>query len=108
MTADETPEAVYLESGDIVLMTGGSRLRYHGVPKIIRAHSQPWNEPTVPDAISFNPKNDLTCMKKTENETPYEDEYRVTMNEVQEEEFWRPFNEFISEARINLNVRQVM
>ena len=94
---------MYLKSGDIVLMTGGSRLRYHGVPKIMRAAFQPWNmsEPLNSKKTCFTPGVDDSTI-------PYEDESRITMNQVQEHEFWQPFDEYINEARINLNVRQVM
>ena len=35
LTKEEKPLAMYLRSGDIVIMMGPSRLRYHAVPRII-------------------------------------------------------------------------
>ena len=103
ITPDEVPEAVFLESGDIVLMTGNSRLRYHGVPKIMRARSQPWNM-TETENVGLDSKNGTSKAK----DTPYDDENCVNMERIRDQEFWQPFNQYISEARINLNVRQVM
>ena len=42
------PQAILLHSGDVVIMSGPSRLAYHGVPKII----SPVAAPLVPPALS--------------------------------------------------------
>lgn len=109
MTSDDIPEAIFLESGDIVLMTGTSRLRYHGVPRIIQARSQPWNVPEEGDEDSTNLKNKSTKVAAERcNNNPYEDRTCVTMDQIRKQEFWKPFDVYIREARININVRQVM
>lgn len=41
-TLEDEPSAVYLRSGDIAIMSGKSRLCYHGVPRIALDSSQPW------------------------------------------------------------------
>ena len=45
-TKDETPTAMYLHSGDIILMGGPSRLAYHALPKIL-----PCNDGQVPTCL---------------------------------------------------------
>lgn len=107
LTPNEIPEAIFLESGDIVLMTGGSRLRYHGVPKIMRAKSQPWSISQFQNSEPVKSKNTFFTLGVSNVTMPYENETRVSMNQVQDHEFWQPFSEYINEARINLNVRQV-
>lgn len=41
-TLEEKPTAILIRSGDIVVMTGESRLCYHGVPRILCADEAPW------------------------------------------------------------------
>ena len=73
---DESAMAILLRSGDVVAMTGDSRLRYHGVPRILRADVAPWD---------------------------FDDE-SSTARDVE----WRKAKTFISDVRINMNVRQVL
>lgn len=42
LTLEENPMAMFLHSGDVVIMAGGSRLRYHGVPRIVKVPAEPW------------------------------------------------------------------
>nr|CAD7260068.1 unnamed protein product [Timema shepardi] len=44
LTVEEKPTALLVENGDIVIMSGQSRLCYHGVPRIIPAYHTPWTE----------------------------------------------------------------
>lgn len=79
--AQEDPaNAILLRSGDIIVMSGDSRLRYHGIPKILPAVERPWvyNE-------SDNRQNCLWSLTD-----------------------WKKAEMYISEARINMNVRQVL
>nr|CAD7457303.1 unnamed protein product [Timema tahoe] len=46
LTVEEKPTALLVESGDIVIMSGRSRLCYHGVPRITPASHTPWTEIT--------------------------------------------------------------
>ncbi|PSN35234.1 Nucleic acid dioxygenase ALKBH1 [Blattella germanica] len=41
---EEKPTAMLIRSGDIMVMSGESRLCYHGVPRIIQADEFPWSE----------------------------------------------------------------
>lgn len=79
--AQEDPaSALFLKSGDIIVMSGESRLRYHGVPKILPAVEQPWDN----------------------NESDNEQHYLWNVDD------WNKAKIYISEARINMNVRQVL
>lgn len=70
--------ALLLESGDLVVMSGQSRLAMHGVPKVMPPlHPFPWVDP-----------NGETL--------------------TEEEEWSSSFDEYVSSARININVRQVL
>lgn len=78
---EDPANAIFLRSGDVVIMSGNSRLRYHGVPKILSASKTPWDD-NCEDSI---------CETFTYN---YDD--------------WRKARTYIAEARINMNVRQVL
>lgn len=95
-TITTEPDAMYLESGDIILMTGTSRLQYHGVPKIIRSNNESWNNFSDTDK-----EGDSVDRKLIENHD------LVTFCKVKNHAYWAPFARYISQARINLNVRQV-
>ncbi|XP_064477523.1 nucleic acid dioxygenase ALKBH1-like [Ornithodoros turicata] len=70
-TKEVKPTAIYLRSGDVVVMAGESRLAYHGVPLVLPADGEGiWRYST-------------------------------------EEESWKPFEDYVSKNRININVRQV-
>ncbi|XP_031785689.1 nucleic acid dioxygenase ALKBH1 [Nasonia vitripennis] len=72
---DDPAHALFLRSGDVVVMSGDSRLRYHGVPKILYDDSKPWN---------------------------------ATDNSSIDRIDWQKAQSYILEARINMNVRQVL
>uniref|UniRef100_A0A0K8SQD1 Fe2OG dioxygenase domain-containing protein n=1 Tax=Lygus hesperus TaxID=30085 RepID=A0A0K8SQD1_LYGHE len=72
---DDPASPILIESGDVVIMSGPSRLSVHGVPRILPAKEHPWEQ------LNNNAKAD-----------PHRD--IVT--------------EFISQARVNMNVRQVL
>ncbi|KAK7601103.1 hypothetical protein V9T40_008544 [Parthenolecanium corni] len=92
-TITTEPDAILLESGDIILMTGKSRLQYHGVPKIIPTEMENWND--FSDADSYS-ADELT-----------EKFNHITLSRVENRAFWASFARYIGQARVNLNVRQV-
>lgn len=48
------PTAVFVRSGDVMLMTGPSRLYYHGVPRIVMCKDAPWcTEKSTPEWEPF-------------------------------------------------------
>lgn len=81
LTEDDAANAMYLRSGDIVIMSGNSRLKYHGVPKILPADTTPWDDEEANDCSE--------CCTWDEND-------------------WNKARTYISQARININVRQVL
>ncbi|XP_031842001.2 alpha-ketoglutarate-dependent dioxygenase AlkB [Nomia melanderi] len=78
---DDPANAILLRSGDIIVMSGESRLRYHGVPKILSATTTPWVQE-----------------ERSENKKQYQ----------WHPDDWNKAETYISEARINMNVRQVL
>ncbi|RZC41808.1 alkylated DNA repair protein alkB -like protein 1 [Asbolus verrucosus] len=87
-TKEEEPTAMFLRSGDIVVMSKESRLCYHGVPKILQIDSRFWD--------CFE-QNDLVNK-----------EFKEIVNICKEEALWKPFGDYLSHSRININVRQVL
>lgn len=76
-TKDVKPTAMFLRSGDVVVMSGESRVAYHAVPLVLpREDDKPWN--TASEGCSDSAVAD-----------------------------WSPEAEYLSDHRINLNVRQV-
>lgn len=76
------PKALLLRSGDVVIMSGPSRLAYHAVPKI------------VPDL------DQLKRVTTYDATTPHHDLY---VNDSD----WNDYFNYIKLNRINLNIRQV-
>ncbi|XP_029039227.2 nucleic acid dioxygenase ALKBH1 [Osmia bicornis bicornis] len=81
LTQDEEADAMYLQSGDVLIMSGSSRLRYHGVPKILPVNNAPWDDEEAND-------NNQYCKWDQED--------------------WNKAKTYISEARVNMTVRQVL
>ncbi|KAF6205166.1 hypothetical protein GE061_019333 [Apolygus lucorum] len=72
---DDPASPILIKSGDVVIMSGPSRLSVHGVPKILPATEHPWKKSN--NNVKAGPDHDLV-------------------------------DEFISQARVNVNVRQVL
>lgn len=81
LTQDDPANAMFLRSGDVIVMSGKSRLRYHGVPKVLPTIVGPWDE------------EDTNSNDHSHERYPND---------------WRKARSYISEARINMNVRQVL
>uniref|UniRef100_A0A1B0CDJ0 Putative dna demethylase alkbh1 aethina tumida n=1 Tax=Lutzomyia longipalpis TaxID=7200 RepID=A0A1B0CDJ0_LUTLO len=87
---DDPATALRLHSGDIVVMSRESRLCYHAVPKILSDSQEIWNAEYFPETtLAAEMDGDLweKCSRKS---------------------FWSPFNEYLRDCRINLNIRQVL
>lgn len=82
---DDDAIPILLNSGDVVVMSGESRFKYHAVPRIFESNSKPWNEDQSSSSCNLNP-NDL--------------------NECLCQETWSQFELYLSDSRINVNVRQ--
>lgn len=90
-TIDEKPIALFLHSGDVVIMSRESRLCYHGVPKILPADEEPWNKDVVYEISNGG------CGIEED-----------VVSSCVEESFWQPYQRYIKTARINVNIRQVL
>lgn len=77
---EDPANAIFLRSGDVVIMSGSSRLRYHGVPRILPVSEAPWDDNCEDNRESPAYNLDDWCKART----------------------------YIAEARINMNVRQVL
>jgi len=89
---DTKPTAMFLNSGDIIIMSKESRLCYHGVPKIICATNRSWNQNDIK-------KDEITNFKGLVYET---------IKDCKDVQFWKPFDKYLNNSRININVRQVL
>ncbi|XP_068154875.1 nucleic acid dioxygenase ALKBH1 isoform X1 [Drosophila tropicalis] len=94
-TLDEKPTALYLRSGDVLIMSNESRLCYHAVPRVMKASEEPWS------SIDDN-TDDLA--NHSDNLALDIDLYR----RVNDKDFWLPFGNYVKDSRINMNVRQVL
>jgi alkylated DNA repair protein alkB family protein 1 len=116
---DEKPTAMLIRSGDVVIMSGGSRLCYHGVPRILSADKMPWNDV---DTVSDCPQksccdHSATCdedrgstegLRKETNMASFPPCYSLEIiDSCVENNFWEPFGNYLRTSRINMNVRQV-
>lgn len=90
-TLDEKPIALFLHSGDVIVMSKESRLCYHGVPRILTAIEEPWNKDVCVEEIG-----EMYCIKKD------------IVRQCIEESYWKPYQDYIKSSRINVNVRQVL
>lgn len=84
VTRDEKPTAIYLRSGDALIMSGACRRVYHGVPRII--------EGSLPDYLDR-----IEYWKDVDPDT----------KEQEREDHWDVFAKYLSTTRINVNIRQV-
>lgn len=119
-TIDEKPTAIYLKSGDIAVMSKESRLSYHAVPRILKTDVSWLNTPLPDEQNIGNDKNvnddddgteaTKNCPKKRKiTENTIEDSFVEDIWDlVKDEPLWKPFADYISDCRININVRQVL
>lgn len=78
---------ILLNSGDILIMSADSRLCYHAVPRVFKSSCQCWNlneDTTQCEELADGDVKD--CLKSDE---------------------WKPFEKYLVDSRINVNVRQV-
>lgn len=84
---DHEVSPILLQSGDIVIMSGESRLFYHAVPRVFSDSKMTWNDDEDINQCSDLPQDEIQeCLKQSK---------------------WDIFNKYLSDSRINLNVRQV-
>ncbi|XP_066953414.1 nucleic acid dioxygenase ALKBH1 isoform X2 [Macrobrachium rosenbergii] len=106
-TKQTRPTAIFLHSGDILVMAGATRQAFHAVPRIVLVEKTPWIAKSCDNSDSKN--NDVTGVT-SENK----DNYRLQGSiEVLEEhalkyEVRKDILNYVKTSRININVRQVL
>jgi len=111
---DESPAAVLLRSGDVLILGGLSRLKYHGVPKVFVSEGPPAY--LLPSTAGWDPIHRSGCpcfLTEPGGERGAEGEGRGSGSEVccacglvDDQEVRRALK-VLSCARININLRQV-
>ncbi|XP_050076734.1 nucleic acid dioxygenase ALKBH1 [Anopheles maculipalpis] len=87
LSRDEQPDAILLRSGDIIVMTGASRLCYHAVPRVC-------TDLELPEYMGNSAK------RWESHDFP---------QEQRKDEMWSDaIQQYIQYSRININVRQVL
>ena len=130
-TKETRPIAMYIESGDIVVMSGPARLAYHAVPKILQSPNN-----TLPECFTLNvdtlelektaeyikPSDDTDTSQappgakpKTECCHKCEQGYNECVREINTNIIktlktlkWDAYCDYLKTSRINMNVRQVL
>ena len=91
---------MFINSGDIVVMWGESRLNYHAVPRIVDT------KPCLCDIDYLKTFRSLYSEKQeaaTAN-TLMDYDLRETLRTLE----WEPYAAYLTNSRINMNVRQVL
>ncbi|XP_004525010.1 nucleic acid dioxygenase ALKBH1 [Ceratitis capitata] len=110
-TREDLPLAVYLRSGDVLVMSGESRLCYHAVPRVMKTLDEPWNDPIPLEGVASieSPRCKKARIEPPTAEPDEENGFDTLLYlKVVDEAFWSPFKIFLNNARININVRQVL
>ncbi|XP_049533282.1 nucleic acid dioxygenase ALKBH1 [Anopheles darlingi] len=100
-TRNETPDAILLQSGDIVVMSGPSRQYYHAVPRVFSVSEEPLEDQCSRWQTQSPEAAELSASKGMENICP------LRWKECQNISFWNPIQDYLKSTRININVRQV-
>lgn len=116
-TKDEKPSAIFLKSGDIVVMSKESRLSYHAVPRILKTDVEWINKPFGTNDVGSdddsNESDDILKNhgKRKKLDVPVSCDDRVQRDiweNCTDKKWWRPYADYIADCRININVRQVL
>ncbi|XP_030378930.1 nucleic acid dioxygenase ALKBH1 [Scaptodrosophila lebanonensis] len=106
-TREERPSALYLRSGDVLIMSQQSRLCYHAVPRVMKTQEEPWNNLPADDADEKLMKPERKKLRRD-----FEDNSNVCdmslYRLVRDDSFWLPYMHYLNDSRININVRQVL
>ncbi len=120
-----SPVPLLLNSGDIVIMSGPSRLAYHGIPRVL----PPSPLHPVPHCLHRDQLDNCICMntdtriedeikqatdkvlktdQDTTSDTENEQSTQVCSDCCELANSWDTFVDYLSVSRININVRQVV
>jgi len=120
-TKDIKPTALFVHSGDVIVMSQQSRLAYHGVPKILTSR-----HPCVPDCLTEAAlrqriqqiKSLQSCLVEMErctsksrdlesNKSGFHCTDILKFNYQWLLSNWKHFEQYLNTTRINMNIRQV-
>ena len=109
-----------MKSGDVIAMTGDSRLAYHAVPCIVKdrnddepPHCLEWEEHANGDNMPLIKQPKKECDKAVDSCPICRKYYNPSMTREilgsfsKNAEEWSPFASYLATTRININVRQV-
>ena len=105
-TKDICPKALLLNSGDVIIMSGDSRLAYHGIPKVLAPAGDDEAIPAclLMETLAQNPLHDCVCVECKRHECSFKED----PSHQQLMDSWTHFIPYLSLSRINVNVRQVV
>lgn len=116
-TKAQEPESIYLRDGDVIIMSGKSRMSYHAVPKILPLDffTQKLNGKLQKAVVTCGVKRpgefyktEETKRKKSGAEQACSSKLNAKLfSDLEDPLFWEPFDAYITNNRINLNVRQM-
>ena len=129
---EDEPIAMFLRSGDVAVMMGPSRVAFHAVPRVLHCEPQYFQdcfsivlpkEDRDDEAASVEVGTNLSQHPTTtdemgaetlskyilsaENMRLLQNQMRRTLTDLQENDSWKPFEEYLLHNRINMNIRQV-
>lgn len=106
-TKEEPATALFLRSGDVVVMSKQSRLCYHAVPKVMKDCLEPWkNLGDSSTTVCEKDEVEQPNCKKMKEETS--DLLAELLDDCRDDSFWKPFQSYLDTTRININIRQVL
>lgn len=116
------PKAMFIHSGDIVVMSEQSRLAYHGVPKILAPSNYGTPIPSCLSEVELVQRiQQIQLMEPFCSEVQKPDTNPVNSVKLKQNDFkdilkfdyyqlqtnWRYFEQYLASTRININIRQV-
>uniref|UniRef100_A0A1A9W347 Fe2OG dioxygenase domain-containing protein n=1 Tax=Glossina brevipalpis TaxID=37001 RepID=A0A1A9W347_9MUSC len=115
LTLEMRPTALFLESGDVLVMTSESRLCYHAVPLIMKAREDSWNAhiaskpiDLIKQTVGKGMRTELDHLNSNETEFVQWSTSCLLYEQVCNEAFWLPYSNYLQDSRLNINVRQVL
>ena len=99
------PVAMYIRSGDIVVMSGAARLSYHAVPKIIPLSQMEFDR--MDSNLELNHIQNLDLDRQCDCCTELSTLNKRILESLQTVR-WEDFNIYLQTSRINMNIRQVL
>eukprot|EP01100_Stratorugosa_tubuloviscum_P004176 TRINITY_DN2038_c3_g1_i1.p1 TRINITY_DN2038_c3_g1~~TRINITY_DN2038_c3_g1_i1.p1 ORF type:complete len:386 (+),score=152.28 TRINITY_DN2038_c3_g1_i1:82-1158(+) len=112
-TKSTVPTAIFVRSGDVVIMGGRARYCYHGVPRMISDSCPNYLKPEAGCLIQFphelqsknqnNTENNQNNLENNQNNLENNQNSNIFRNVAD----WIDCSNYMLDARININARQV-